>query len=110
MQNKKGTQAFQFSIKKPYQKQPKIMSSIDELQALKTNIIVNASLALKSKSSKQLMNYINKINEYVAELCCCLNISLQQVENKRVAKEAKVGGLPQTFWVINVCVRTLPMF
>lgn len=83
------------------------------MQALKTNIIVNASLALKSKSSKQLMNYINKINEYVAELCGCLNISLRQVENKRGAKESKVGGfnngyvLEQTVLKDNIIDETL---
>lgn len=88
IQRKKTLYRIEFNLQNfPNQKQPKNINSIDELQALKTNIIVNASLALKSKSSKQLMNYINKINEYVAELCGCLNISLQQVKNKRVAKE-----------------------
>ena len=59
------------------------------------------------------MNYINKINEYVAELCGCLNISLQHVKNKRVAKESKVGGfnngyvLEQTVLKDNIIDETL---
>ena len=62
------------------------------MQKIKTNIIVNASLSLKSKNQRQLINHINKINEYVEELCGCLNISLQQVTDKRIAKEIKVGA------------------
>lgn len=114
IQRKKTLYRIEFNLQNfPHQKLPKNINSIDELQAIKTNIIVNASLALKSKSSKQLMNYINKINEYVAELCGCLNISLQQVENKRGAKESKVGGfnngyvLEQTVLKDNIIDETL---
>lgn len=114
IQRKKTLYRIEFNLQNfPHQKQPENINPIDELQVLKTNIIVNASLALKSKSSKQLMNYINIINEYVAELCGCLNISLQQVENKRVAKESKVGGfnngyvLEQTVLKDNIIDETL---
>lgn len=93
IQRKKTLYRIEFNLQNhPIQKPSKKICSTDELQKIKTNIIVNASLSLKSKNQRQLINHINKINEYVEELCGCLNISLQQVTDKRIAKETKVGA------------------
>lgn len=93
IQRKKTLYRIEFNLQNyPNAKLKKMIRSTDELQTIKTNIIVSASLALKSKNQKQLINHINEINEHVEKLCTNLNISLQQVSNKRTLKESKVGG------------------
>ena len=69
----------------------------DQFQKLKTAIISDVSLALNCKNSKDLINYINKINYHVTCLCKTMSISIEKVKTKRQLKALKVGGFEKGY-------------
>lgn len=89
----------EFNIQSNKKKTQKVNQQPEEplMAELKKAIVLTASKAINSKDSNRTINYVSQIKVLISKVCDALEISVDQVDQRRISKMEKLGGFERGY-------------